>query len=169
MSMPVVKMPIDAEERALLRLDKQLCFQIYSASRAMTQAYRPLLSSLGLTYPQYLVMLVLWEKQGEAKLTPADLTGGFVSSSVSELGQHLRLDSGTLSPLLKRLEHQGLLNRQRSAKDERQVQVVLTEQGLALSRQAAQVPKTLLCDMEIPREELSSLKLQLEQLLCRLT
>ena len=95
----------------LLRLDNQVCFALYSASLAMTKLYKPLLDALGLTYPQYLVMLVLWEQDG---------------LTVSELGERLYLDSGTLTPLLKRLEATGLVARQRDAQDERRVRVMLT-------------------------------------------
>ena len=104
-----------------LALDQQLCFALYSASRAVTRLYRPLLEALGLTYPQYLVMLVLWER-------------GTVT--VKELGQALDLDSGTLSPLLKRLEANGVVARVRSAADERSVLIAPTEAGAALREQA---------------------------------
>ena len=113
------------------RLNRQLCFALYSASKAATAAYRPLLDELGLTYPQYLVMLVLWEDEPR---------------SVRELGEELGLDSGTLSPLLKRLESLGLVVRRRSAADERRVEVFLTDSGTALSarsrasRSASQTP-----------------------------
>jgi DNA-binding MarR family transcriptional regulator len=162
MSEENVKLPINTQERRRLLLENQLCFQVYSASRAMTQAYRPLLKQLGLTYPQYLVMLLLWEKQGQ--IETADASCPLAPSSVSALGQSLRLDSGTLSPLLKRLEQQGLLRRQRSQEDERQLEVVLTSQGIALSEQAAHVPHKLMCDLEMPIETLRALKQQLEQL-----
>ncbi len=165
MTAKLAKMPINSDEQSMLRLENQLCFQIYSASRAMTQTYRPLLTAIGLTYPQYLVMLVLWEKQSEFAAGEARAGETFASSSVSELGMHLRLDSGTLSPLLKRLEAQGLLLRQRNVKDERQVEVVLTEQGLALSEKAAEIPGKLLCDLDMPKVELKGLKKQLERLL----
>lgn len=108
-----------------LQLEEQLCFALYSASRALTRAYQPLLSPLGLTYPQYLVMLVLWE--GKAL-------------SVSELGERLALDSGTLTPLLKRLEASELIERRRDRDDERVVRVTLTRRGAALRERAAQVP-----------------------------
>ncbi|CAM5275704.1 hypothetical protein SALBM311S_04428 [Streptomyces alboniger] len=108
-----------------LRLDSQICFSLHAASRAFNGVYRVLLKDLGLTYPQYLVMLVLWE-QGELP--------------VKKLGEHLRLDSGTLSPLLKRLETAGLVRRERSARDERSVEVRLTEEGAALRERAVRVP-----------------------------
>src|SRR5919197_888092 len=104
-----------------LRLDQQICFSLNAASRAFGGIYRVILKDLGLTYPQYLVMLLLWE-HGELP--------------VKKLGEHLRLDSGTLSPLLKRLEAAGLVRRERSARDERSVEVRLTEEGVALREQA---------------------------------
>lgn len=108
-----------------LQLDAQLCFALYAASRAMTQAYQPLLLPLGLTYPQYLAMLVLWETDG---------------ISVKQLGARLQLDSGTLTPLLKRLEGSGLLQRCRSSDDERSVRLQLTPAGMALEALAADIP-----------------------------
>jgi DNA-binding MarR family transcriptional regulator len=110
------------------RLRHQVCFALYSASKAATAVYRPVLDELGLTYPQYLVMLVLWEKDPR---------------SVRELGAELGLDSGTLSPLLKRLEALGLVERHRSAEDERRVDVVLTDAGTKLSERAGDVPRRL--------------------------
>ena len=111
------------------RLDAQLCFALYSASRAFTRAYGPLLAPLGLTYPQYVVMLVLWEKD--------DL-------SVSELGERLALDSGTLTPLLKRLEEAGFVERRRDADDERVVRVRLTRAGQKLEDKASSVQKEMM-------------------------
>lgn len=156
------QLPINVEQQCRLRLENQLCFQIYSASRAMTQAYRPLLKAIGLTYPQYLVMLVLWEKQAQSEAS--DNACPLARSNVSQLGKDLRLDSGTLSPLLKRMEQQGLLSRQRSVEDERQLEVILSQSGIALSEQAAQVPVKLLCDLDISKASLWALKQQLEQL-----
>ncbi|WP_353862470.1 MarR family winged helix-turn-helix transcriptional regulator [Svornostia abyssi] len=111
-----------------LALDRQVCFALYAASRAVTAAYRPLLEPLGLTYPQYLVMLVLWERG---------------PLPVHEIGDALRLDSGTLSPLLKRLEAGGLVRRRRSAEDERRVLVALTDEGRALRDRAVDIPERL--------------------------
>jgi DNA-binding MarR family transcriptional regulator len=111
-----------------LRLDDQLCFPLYAAARAVQQLYRPLLAELGLTYPQYLVMLVLWEEDG---------------LPVSAIGKRLRLDSGTLTPLLKRMAAAGLVVRARSQEDERVVRVSLTEDGRALRDRAASVPSQL--------------------------
>jgi DNA-binding MarR family transcriptional regulator len=113
---------------AWLALDKQLCFALYSASLAMTKVYKPLLAPLGLTYPQYLVMLALWEDDAQ---------------SVSNLGARLALDSGTLTPLLKRLEAQGQLSRERDAQDERRVIVRLTAAGRKLKLQARRIPQEI--------------------------
>lgn len=114
----------------MLRLDEQLCFATYAASRAFTRAYAPLLEALGLTYPQYIVMIVLWEKD---------------ELSVTELGERLALDSGTLTPLLKRLEAAGLVTRHRDREDERVVRVRLTSAGRKLEEKAREIPATLAC------------------------
>lgn len=114
----------------LLRLDAQLCFALYSASRAVIRAYAPLLAPLGLTYPQYVVMLVLWEEEG---------------LSVKQLGERLSLDSATLTPLLKRLEQQGVVARRRDEEDERVVRIVLTPAGRALRAKAVRVPTAIAC------------------------
>ncbi|RZL01920.1 MAG: MarR family transcriptional regulator [Rubrivivax sp.] len=137
----------------LLSLDRQLCFALYSASLAMTKLYKPLLAPLGLTYPQYLVMMVLWEHQ--------DLT-------VNELGQRLQLDSGTLTPLLKRLETAGLVLRQRDQEDERRVRITLTPAGTALKDQAQAVPKAIGCQVDMTNQELMSLRATLTELRERL-
>lgn len=113
-------------EPDLVRLDNQLCFMLYACSRAMTRAYQPLLKEMGLTYPQYLVLMVLWQWHDEC----------VGDSTVSALGERLHLDSGTLTPLLKRLEKNGLINRLRDSSDERRVLVSVTEQGLTLKRVA---------------------------------
>ncbi|WP_338572703.1 MarR family transcriptional regulator [Erwinia billingiae] len=132
-----------------LLLDQQLCFALYSANLALHKLYRQLLTQLDVTYPQYLVLLVLWEKD--------DVT-------VSEIGERLFLDSATLTPLLKRLEAAGLLNRQRSRKDERQVVVTLTEQGAELRRKAENIPESVFCATECDGDTLTSLKTGLETL-----
>ena len=113
----------------LLQLDNQLCFALYSASLAMTKVYKPLLTALGLTYPQYLAMLVLWERDG---------------LMVSELGEKLYLDSGTLTPLLKRLESSGFITRLRALDDERRVYITLTSAGRKLKVRAANIPACIL-------------------------
>lgn len=132
-----------------LRLDRQVCFALYAASRAVTQLYRPLLDALGLTYPQYLVMLVLWE-HGPA--------------TVKELGDRLELDSGTLSPLLKRLAAAGLVTRRRSADDERSVEVLLTGAGAALRSRATAVPRKIAGATGLGRAELETLRRDLARL-----
>jgi MarR family transcriptional regulator, organic hydroperoxide resistance regulator len=120
-----------------LRLDNQLCFALYTASRLMIQAYQPLLEPLGITYPQYVTLLVLWEEDG---------------LTLSAIGGRLSLDSGTLTPLLKKLELKGLLTRERSLKDERSVHIRLTQAGRDLRRKALKVPEQLACaaDLAIP-------------------
>jgi DNA-binding MarR family transcriptional regulator len=137
---------VDVDE---LRLDRQVCFALYAASRAVTQLYRPLLGALGLTYPQYLVMLVLWER-------------GPVT--VSELGVALDLDSGTLSPLLKRLAAAGLVTRGRRADDERSVEVAATEAGSALRAKAAAVPRKIAKATGLRAAELAELRRNLTTL-----
>ncbi|MBB6246816.1 MarR family transcriptional regulator [Rhodanobacter sp. A1T4] len=132
--------------KSLLQLDQQLCFALYSAGLAMNKVYRTLLSRLRLTYPQYLVMLVLWERD--------DLT-------VSDIGERLFLDSATLTPLLKRLEAAGLLDRARSAEDERQVIISLTSEGRALKKQAGSVPNAVFCATGCELDEMVALKKQL--------
>ena len=133
----------------LLLLDRQLCFALYSSSLAMTKVYKPILSELGLTYPQYLVMLVLWE---QAPLT------------VSELGGRLTLDSGTLTPLLKRLETSDLVTRERDPADERRVVVSLTPAGRRLKQAAAGIPEKMLCATQCTVEEIQALTLRLQDL-----
>lgn len=136
-----------------LALEQQLCFALYSASRAVTARYRPLLDELGLTYPQYLVLLALFERDGR---------------SVKELGEELRLDSGTLSPLLKRMEAAGLLRRARSAEDERSVRVELTEAGAALRSRVAEVPAGLFAGTDVSLAEIAELRGRLRDFLARI-
>jgi DNA-binding MarR family transcriptional regulator len=138
----------------LLRLSNQMCFAVYSTAHALNRVYKPLLEPLGLTYPQYLVMLVLWEGDGV---------------TVKEIGARLRLDSGTLTPLLKRLESAGHLRRTRDSADERQVRIALTDKGRALKERAQDVPRGLLnasgCsanEVTALREELTRLRDQLD-------
>lgn len=145
--------PVDLPADTMLRLDNQLCFALYSASLAMTKAYKPLLDGLGLTYPQYLVLLVLWEHD---------------ALTVSELGEHLFLDSGTLTPLLKRLEAADLVSRERLADDERRVRVSLTAGGRRLKAKAAAVPRCLLRATGCSVDELQALTRQVQQLRNRL-
>jgi MarR family transcriptional regulator, organic hydroperoxide resistance regulator len=140
-------MTASAIDQALM-LENQLCFAMYSASLAMTKVYKKMLKSLDITYPQYLVMLVLWERD---------------EVTVSDLGNKLFLDSGTLTPLLKRMEVMGLLHRTRDVADERRVLVRLSEQGRALRLRAAAVPEKLLCALP-PLEQVVSLREQLKGL-----
>jgi DNA-binding MarR family transcriptional regulator len=139
-------------EQALL-LDNQLCFALYSASLAMTKLYKPLLDELGLTYPQYLAMLVLWERDGLA---------------VSELGHRLSLDSGTLTPLLKRLEAAGFIARIRDAQDERRVHITLTAEGRKLKARARKIPGCILDSSQCSISELVQLTRQVQVLRDRL-
>jgi DNA-binding MarR family transcriptional regulator len=136
-----------------LRLDHQLCFAIYSAGHAFNRAYKPVLDRLGLTYPQYLVMLVLWERD--------DVT-------VKDIGERLFLDSGTLTPLLKRLEAAGLIKRTRSTEDERQVLIALTPQGHALREKARAVPQAILAASACSVTELLAMKNEIVALRDRL-
>ena len=133
--------PLDIDQ--LLRLDNQFCFALYSASLAMTKNYKPFLENLGLTYPQYLAMLILWEQD--------DIL-------VKDIGERLFLDSGTLTPLLKRLESAELIERKRDADDERQVRITLTKSGRALKRKAHGVPMQVLCASGQSPEMLAELR-----------
>ncbi len=133
-----------------LRLNQQLCFPLYAASNMLTRLYRPLLAELGLTYPQYLVMLCLWETAPQ---------------TVGELGRNLHLDAGTLTPLLKRLEAAGLVVRRRSDRDERVVEVDLSERGRALRERARGIPDAMLCRVPLPAEQLRQLRQNLQALL----
>ena len=137
----------------MLLLDNQLCFALYSTSLAMTKLYKPLLDELGLTYPQYLAMLVLWEKDG---------------LTVSELGERLFLDSGTLTPLLKRLEASGLVSRLRDVEDERRVHITLTAAGRKLKSRAARIPGCILSASQCSIPELVGLTQQVQALRQRL-
>jgi len=133
----------------MLQLDQQLCFALYSANLALHKVYRKLLSQLDLTYPQYLVMLVLWERD---------------ELRVSDIGERLFLDSATLTPLLKRLEAAGLLTRYRGTADERQVIIALTAAGRTLREKAQAVPEAVICATDCSLDEIVTLKQQLEKL-----
>ena len=146
--------PAPDDANAMLQLDNQLCFALYSTSLAMTRLYKPLLSKLGITYPQYLALLVLWEDD---------------ELSVSELGKRLFLDSGTLTPLLKRLESIKLVSRLRDVDDERRVKITLTPAGRALKVQAAPIPGCILSAAQFSVPELASLTQQIQALRQRLT
>ncbi|WDD96785.1 MarR family winged helix-turn-helix transcriptional regulator [Thalassomonas actiniarum] len=138
-----------------LQLEKQLCFRLYSVNKAMNRMYAPLLKELGLTYPQYLVMLALWDK-------PEAVT-------VKQLGKLLDLDSGTLSPLLKRMEKQELLHRSRSESDERSVQVSLSAHGKHIRAKAKLIPAKMFAKTGLPMDEFLALNNQLDQLLAKIS
>ncbi|VIO65024.1 Organic hydroperoxide resistance transcriptional regulator [Bradyrhizobium ivorense] len=136
-----------------LRLDNQICFAVYSTAHAFNRVYKPLLDRLGLTYPQYLVMLALWERD---------------DVPVKDLGERLFLDSGTLTPLLKRLEAADLIKRTRSTADERQVLIALTAQGHALRDKAKSVPQSILAASDCSVRELMAMKNEIVALRDRL-
>ena len=133
-----------------LLLDNQLCYALYAAAHRMTKSYRPMLERMGLTYPQYLVLLVLWENDG---------------ITVSEIGRRLRLDSGTLTPVLKRLETSGLLNRSRRQSDEREVEIALTDQGRALRSEAIAVRQSVMCQLNMSEPEIQAMRADLNALI----
>ncbi|GAB3746656.1 MarR family winged helix-turn-helix transcriptional regulator [Nocardiopsis nanhaiensis] len=141
--------PAPADDFELPPVDEQMCFALYAASRAVTNLYRPLLDPLGLTYPQYLVMMLLWERGG---------------CSVKEVGAVLQLDYGTLTPLLKRLEANGLLRRDRDPQDERSVRVRPTEEGAALRARARGIPEAIGRVIDLPDDEFESTRLALRRL-----
>ena len=134
-----------------LELDRQLCFALYTASRAVVRAYAPLLDDAGLTYPQYVTMLVLWEDKDRPR-------------SIGELGERLHLDSGTLTPLLKRLASTGFVTRSRDAQDERRVLVSLTAEGVALRDRLAAVPESFLACLGMDADGAGALRDQLTAL-----
>lgn len=134
----------------ILKLENQLCFSIYAASRAITGVYRPFLDELGITYPQYLVLLVLWENQ---------------MVTLKELGNKLYLDSGTLTPLLKRLEHVELIKRERSLEDERILCVSITQKGLELKERAIKIPECILQFLNVDFALLKDMKKNVDEFL----
>ncbi|HCH72317.1 MAG TPA: MarR family transcriptional regulator [Ochrobactrum sp.] len=129
-----------------LDLSNMVCFAIYSTANALTRAYQPILNKLDLTYPQFLVMIVLWEQDDR---------------TVSEIGAQLNLDSGTLTPLLKRLEAAGRIARRRDARDERQVRITLTDEGRELRKEAENIPEQVFCALGQPVDELQGLRARL--------
>lgn len=133
-----------------LRLDNQLCFPLYALSRRITNIYRPMLDQLGLTYPQYLVMMVLWEEK---------------TCNIKHLGDRLWLDTGTLTPLIKRMEQMGLLEKERSDEDERVANITLTEKGKLLEKQAEFIPEQIKCKIQMGDEEIASLRNYLKSIL----
>ncbi|MEU5716155.1 MarR family transcriptional regulator [Streptomyces sp. NPDC020403] len=153
-SLPPSPGPTDLPDSELLRLDHQVCFSLQAASRAFGGVYREALRELGLTYPQYLAMMVLWEHG---------------PLPVRSIGERLHLDSGTLSPLLKRLETAGLVRRERSAQDERSVVVHVTDAGAGLRERALPVPRTILAATGLPVEEIVALQRTLGRLTASLS
>jgi DNA-binding MarR family transcriptional regulator len=143
-----------ADTTDVLRLDRQLCFAVYAAHHAFTAAYKKGLEPLGLTYPQYLVLLVLWEQEG---------------LKVKEIGARLHLDSGTLTPLLKRMEAGGLLRRRRDTVDERQVRIELTEHGRHLQAEVLKVRREIGCALGGAEEPIQDLRGRLEGVIKQLT
>ena len=141
---------MDDDYREVMKLKNQLCFPLYAAARSVTALYTPFLKPLGITYTQYLVFLVLWEKD---------------CITVSELGEKLMLDNGTLSPLLKKLERAGYIERQRSAEDERVVVLTLTKQGKDLQQQAKDIPQNVFGCVDLPQEKAQQLYTLLYEIL----
>ena len=139
-------------EVEILRLENQICFLLYAASREITQIYKPLLDELDITYPQYLVLIVLWEKDKQ---------------TVNQIGEKLLLDSGTLTPLLKRLELKGLVNRKRSSVDERIVEISLTKKGSTIKEKAECIPAKMAGQLDISLKEAETLKLIVNKILKR--
>ncbi len=141
--------PSAAVPASVLWLDNQLCFALYSTSLTMTKVYKPWLAQHGLTYPQYVTLLALWQRDGQ---------------TVSELGEQLFLDSGTLTPLLKRMQSAGLLRRERSTDDERVVRITLSDKGRALQEAAADIHAALACSIGCKPDEFRSMTRLLQQL-----
>jgi len=141
---------MESDYREAMKLNHQLCFPLYAAARNVTALYSPWLKPLGLTYTQYLVFLVLWEQDG---------------LTVGEIGEKLMLDNGTLSPLLKKLEQAGYLNRRRSREDDRVVEITLTRQGRELQEKAREVPQNVAHCIDLPAEKANQLYSLLYELL----
>lgn len=139
----------DLSDDDLLKLDHQLCFALYAASRAITRTYRDQLEPHGLTYPQYLVLTVLWEDN---------------NLSLTAIGRRLRLDSGTLTPLVKRLEIGGLVSRDRRITDEREIEISLTAQGLAMKDHAVHVRQAVVQSLSMSEQEIKHLRTELVSL-----
>jgi DNA-binding MarR family transcriptional regulator len=140
---------ISVTDHSLLKLENQICHSLYSATNALIRAYRPLLAELDLTYPQYLVMLALWQEDGVM---------------IKRLVERTRFDAGTLTPILQRLEQKALILRTRSQEDSRQKLIVLAKKGRVLSEQALKVPKAIVCELDMTAEEAALLKSLTEKL-----
>jgi DNA-binding MarR family transcriptional regulator len=143
-----------AEPYESLRLDRQLCFGLYAAANAIIRAYRPLLAELGVTYPQYLVLMALWEHDRQ---------------TVSDLGRVLMLDSGTLTPLLKRMEASGLVDRRRRERDEREVEIALTERGRELREASLDIRRAIVCTLGMSETAILRLRDELNDVIRALT
>lgn len=141
------------EKSENLKLENQICFPLYAIAKEITGLYRPFLDELDITYPQYLVMMVLWEQDG---------------LPVTHIGEKLLLDSGTLTPLLKRLEGKGFISRNRKKEDERVVQVFLTEKGKSLKENACGVPDKILKKIDVQEEDLLELKNSINKILSKI-
>ncbi|MDR0792227.1 MAG: MarR family transcriptional regulator [Chitinophagaceae bacterium] len=131
------------KKESIFKLDNEVCFPLYALSRGITNAYRPFLEALGVTYPQYLALTVLWEKDG---------------LTVNQIGEKLHLDSGTLTPLLKRLEAKKILVRKRKEEDERVVIITLTASGAAMKKKAVKIPQQVVAALGLTENELKQLK-----------
>jgi DNA-binding MarR family transcriptional regulator len=134
----------------MIKLDNQVCFSLYAASREIIKLYKPYLDKFNLTYTQYIAMLVLWEDQ---------------KSTVKDIGKRLHLDSGTLTPLLKKIENMGLISRYRAVNDDRVVIVELTEKGRLLKDDVTEIPEEMACKINMPKEDLLEIKTKLDKLL----
>lgn len=145
---------LDPKSLKALHLDQQLCFALYSTSLAMTKVYKPLLDKLGLTYPQYLIMLILWQNDGLA---------------LKDVGEQLQIDSGALTPVIKRMEAMGLLIRTRNPQNERTLEIRLTKAGWAMREQAVQVNQTIGLSCGMPEPEIHALREELVQLRSQLS
>lgn len=146
--------PLDAQSQKALQLDQQLCFALYSTSLAMTKVYKPLLDKLGLTYPQYLIMLILWQNDGLA---------------LKDVGEQLQIDSGALTPVIKRMEAMGLLVRTRNPHNERTLEIRLSKAGWAMREQAVQVNRTIGLSCGMAEAEIHGLRRELVQLRAELS
>jgi MarR family transcriptional regulator, organic hydroperoxide resistance regulator len=146
--------PLDAQSQKALQLDQQLCFALYSTSLAMTKVYKPLLDKLGLTYPQYLIMLILWQNDGLA---------------LKDVGEQLQIDSGALTPVIKRMEAMGLLVRTRNPHNERTLEIRLSKAGWAMREQAVQVNRTIGLSCGMAEAEIHGLRQELVQLRAELS
>ena len=143
----------EAKDSSVLDLDRQICHSLYSAANALVRAYRPLLQALDLTYPQYVVMMSLWQRD---------------KVSISELARHTRFDAGTLTPMLRRLQTKGFINSEVATSDERRRVITLTRQGRALKKSAESVPRQIACAVDLPVEDALELKSLCEELVRRL-